>query len=138
MPPLSSRFWCCTGSPGCQDLLKHEVLARHPGLKFAFSRPGLVTFKAERELSVDSAIESHLAFSTGLSIGGAKALEDVAPLVRKAWVQQDAALSEAKESKAALRAFAWPTDEDEEPVSATELLRVEEAVRDELGSEGFP
>jgi len=123
MGATSTRFWLCVGSPTCQDLLKHEVLSRHPELKFAFSRPGLLTFKADRELTVKAAIESRLATLCGPSLGGAKSVEEIAALTRKV-------------GPSSVDVFAWPVDEEQEAASATELGAVEEAVRGELEPAG--
>jgi len=116
--PLQTRFWLCAGAPDCQDLLKYEVLSRHPELRFAFSRPGLLTFKSESDLTTATRIGSHLAVLSGLSLGGTKTLDDVAPLVQKAWP-----------SPPEIGACAWPTAEDEEPVDRSELERVEGYIR---------
>jgi 23S rRNA (cytidine2498-2'-O)-methyltransferase len=121
VPPPPTRFWLCAGAPDCQDLLKYEVLSRHPELRFAFSRPGLITFKAERDLTAGAPIDSHLAVLSGLSLGGAKTLDDIAPVVQKAWP-----------SPPELRAYAWPTAEDDEPNDPSELVHVEEHVRAQL------
>lgn len=121
MAPIQARFWLCAGAPDCQDLLKYEVLSRHPELRFAFSRPGLLTFKAERELTTTTRIESQLAILSGLSLGGAKTLDEVAPLVQKAW-----------RSPPGIRAHAWPMAEGDEPMDPSELVRVEGHVRAQL------
>ncbi len=43
----SPRFYCATCQAGAEKALKAEVLAEYPGLRFAFSRPGFVTFKED-------------------------------------------------------------------------------------------
>jgi 23S rRNA (cytidine2498-2'-O)-methyltransferase len=109
--------------------LKYEVLSQQPGLRFAFSRPGLVTFKSERALPLGVPISSHLAILSGLSLGGAKQASDLGPLVRKVW---------AEPLQVAIKAFAWPTAEDEEPANPSELVGVEQSVREQLGQSEAP
>jgi len=115
--------------------LKHEVLSRHPGLRFAFSRPGLLTFKSEHVLTLAAPIESHLATLRGLSLGGVKTLADL-----PSWAQKIGTLGEAASlpplpdpTTTALSAFAWPTEEDAAPASPAELLEAEEQAQRQLG-----
>ena len=54
---MEPRFYFATCQVGAEKAVKAEVLAEHPDLRFAFSRPGFITFKdategiAIRELS---------------------------------------------------------------------------------------
>jgi len=54
---MDPRFYFATCQVGAEKAVKAEVLAEHPDLRFAFSRPGFVTFKdtggsaSARELS---------------------------------------------------------------------------------------
>lgn len=43
------RFYFATCQFGAEKAVKAEVLARHPSLRFAFSRPGFITFKESDE-----------------------------------------------------------------------------------------
>lgn len=43
-------FYFTLTNPEAEDLLKEEVLMSYPDLKFSYSRPGFITFKAEREV----------------------------------------------------------------------------------------
>ena len=54
---------------GAEAALKREVARAHPELKFAFSRPGFVTFKSERSLPPEFAPDLVLARAFGLSLG---------------------------------------------------------------------
>src|SRR4051812_26095588 len=54
---------------GAEKALKAEVARLHPGLRFAYSRPGFVTFKSEAELSPDFALGSVFARAYGISKG---------------------------------------------------------------------
>jgi len=42
---MNPRFYFATCQVGAEKPLKNEVMAEHPSLRFAFSRPGFVTFK---------------------------------------------------------------------------------------------
>lgn len=42
---LAPRFYFATCQFGAEKAVKAEVLTRHPSLRFAFSRPGFITFK---------------------------------------------------------------------------------------------
>lgn len=131
---LSTHFWFTAVAPDCQDLLKHEIATRHAHLRLAFSRPGLVTFKSEHPLTLLQQPESHLALLSGVAIGGGKTLEEVIARISgffEAAREPNSASKKERESagEVPLRAFAWPTAEDEECTSAAELRRVEEAAR---------
>ena len=63
--------------------LKAEVARDAPGLRFAFSRPGLTTFKAEGPGSIDESTRVPTSFGRawGLSIGRASSAAEVMALV---------------------------------------------------------
>jgi len=61
--------------------LKADVRRLQPRLKFAFSRPGLLTFKLEAPGGVPVPIASPFALVSGRSLGMAKSPEDVARLL---------------------------------------------------------
>jgi 23S rRNA (cytidine2498-2'-O)-methyltransferase len=44
---MTPAFYCAACQVGAEKVVKAEVAAEHPGLRFAFSRPGFVTFKDE-------------------------------------------------------------------------------------------
>jgi 23S rRNA (cytidine2498-2'-O)-methyltransferase len=44
---MNSRFYFATCQVGAEKAVKAEVLAQYPQLKFAFSRPGFITFKQD-------------------------------------------------------------------------------------------
>ena len=65
-----SEFIYCLTRPGSEPLLKQEVKEFHPGWHFAFSRPGVVTFKAPRVLdSVENIPYLRFARRRGMSLG---------------------------------------------------------------------
>ncbi|MFH1807097.1 MAG: SAM-dependent methyltransferase [Pseudomonadota bacterium] len=73
------RFVYTTCQVGAEAALKKELGREHPELRFAFSRPGFVTFKLSSErapLGPDFALRSVFARCHGLSLGpvGADAL----------------------------------------------------------------
>jgi 23S rRNA (cytidine2498-2'-O)-methyltransferase len=70
----SSSFLFTTCQVGAEPALKKELLGTHPELRFAYSRPGFVTFKCVepgRELRADIELRSVFARSYGLSFGKA-------------------------------------------------------------------
>lgn len=81
-------FVWATCKPGYEKLLKAEVLLGSPQLKFAFSRPGLLTFKQPEETSADFD-PSHSIFvrSWGESVlgqaGSAGDILEAASILRK-------------------------------------------------------
>lgn len=61
--------------------LKQEVARIHPSLRGAFQRPGLVTFKADRPLSLDFRLGAVLARAYGLSLSRADSLDAAAAVL---------------------------------------------------------
>jgi len=49
---VTPSYFYCLVNPGFEARLKAEAAAREPALRFSFSRPGFVTFKAEAERPV--------------------------------------------------------------------------------------
>lgn len=73
---MSSQFIFTTCQAGAEAALKAEMARLKPDYKFAFSRPGFVTFKLPDglALSPDFALESTFARAYGLSSSKAKGL----------------------------------------------------------------
>ncbi len=61
--------------PGVEPGLKREVTARRPELRFAFSRPGFVTFKSDRAVAADDPPGSAFARVWGRSLGAVADLD---------------------------------------------------------------
>jgi 23S rRNA (cytidine2498-2'-O)-methyltransferase len=83
--PDANPFVFTVCQAGAEWALKDEVAQRWPGLRFAFSRPGFVTFKV-----LEGSVEEHLA-----SLGGSAfarthgiSLENVTADERDALAQQ--------------------------------------------------
>lgn len=79
-------FVFATCAPGLEPALKLELARARPELRFAYSRPGLVTFKAPGPVSADDPPSSAFARVWGKSIGSvadpataAARLADLAP-----------------------------------------------------------
>jgi 23S rRNA (cytidine2498-2'-O)-methyltransferase len=92
---------------GAEPALKKEIALAHPNLRFAYSRPGFVTFKAiEGSLNEDFALNSVFARAYGLSFGkaGPATIEKLVAFVR------DLA-SEAASRGLKLRLHAWERDQ---------------------------
>jgi len=70
---MKSRFYYSVCQFGAEKAVKDEVIASYPGLKFAFSRPGFITFKEDSdtgpELGWPASIFTRL---WGVSIGQGK------------------------------------------------------------------
>lgn len=66
---MSFLFALC--QPGLEGALKDDVLRRAPGLRLAFSRPGLITFKADGEVTAEVTRPSPWAHAWGASLGRA-------------------------------------------------------------------
>lgn len=64
-------FVFATCLPGLEPALKREVSRTRPELRFAYSRPGLVTFKATKMLAPDDTAGSVFAHVWGRSVGAA-------------------------------------------------------------------
>lgn len=64
-------FVFATCLPGLEPALKLEVARARPELRFAYSRPGLVTFKSARALAPDDPAGSVFARVWGRSVGAA-------------------------------------------------------------------
>ena len=71
-------FVFATCSPGLEALLKLDVARARPELRFAYSRPGLVTFKANVAISDDDLPGSPFARVWGRSLGPARTPDDAA------------------------------------------------------------
>ena len=64
-------FVFATCLPGIEPAVKLDVARARPELRFAYSRPGLLTFKSARPVSLDDAPGSGFAHVWGRSIGAA-------------------------------------------------------------------
>ena len=70
------QFIFCSCQFGAQTALKQEILAQWPEFKFAFSRPGFVTFKVPETFPVKSLptldLKSTFARASGICLGSIK------------------------------------------------------------------
>ena len=73
-----TNFAFATCLPGLEPALKLEVRHVRPSLRFAYSRPGLITFKGETEIAPDDRSPSVFARVWGASIGPTRDPEDAA------------------------------------------------------------
>lgn len=69
-----AAFAITTCQPGAEAALKAEVAVRYPDLKFAYSRPGFVTFKLPPEFSFDLKTGLNLIFAHTCSLSLGKVL----------------------------------------------------------------
>jgi 23S rRNA (cytidine2498-2'-O)-methyltransferase len=80
---LSARFVFVTTRPGSERPLKNELAREHPELKFAFSRPGFVTFRRSDDGRDERELRSVFARTWGNSLGKLGGTDD-ATLARDA------------------------------------------------------
>jgi 23S rRNA (cytidine2498-2'-O)-methyltransferase len=83
---MSARFVFAVTQAGAERALKNEIARVHPGLRFAFSRPGFVTFRAAEETAAGRPLELRSVFTRtwGYSIGKVVGDDDAA-LAVAAW-----------------------------------------------------
>jgi len=80
---MSARFYYSISQCGAEKAVRQEILASHPELRSAFSRPGFITFKEESPLSgILPAPESVFSRVWGESIGQARSREEALALLR--------------------------------------------------------
>ncbi len=82
---MNSRFYYSTFQLGADKAVKSEVLAEFPQLKFAFSRPGFMTFKETLQSpSQKPILQTHGIFSRlwGESLGQAKTIAEAQELLK--------------------------------------------------------
>ncbi|OFY98054.1 MAG: hypothetical protein A2Z97_16430 [Bdellovibrionales bacterium GWB1_52_6] len=130
----TSQFIFAVCQVGAEPALKQEVTRAHPDLRFAYSRPGFVTFRSEKEkvLAPGFRLNSVLARAYGISFGqiggktGAKTEEKALTAQQRAesilaWGREFAQeASGTTGRKAALRLHVWERDRfpsGEEPLN---------------------
>jgi 23S rRNA (cytidine2498-2'-O)-methyltransferase len=111
MSELGHRFMFVSCQPGAEAVLKQEIAREHPELRFAFSRPGFVTFKSPTPLDPGFQLRSVFARAYGLSLGESRAPE------ASGRAQEGAALARGIEAKGKLVLHAWER-ETQEPAGA--------------------
>ena len=85
-PLASSSFLFTTCQAGVEKLIKEEFKRNHPSLRFAFSRPGLVTFKNPPDspaFSPSVSIRSSFSRVHGISIGSASTAVEIISTARR-------------------------------------------------------
>jgi 23S rRNA (cytidine2498-2'-O)-methyltransferase len=111
---MTARFVFAAAQAGAERPLKNEVARDQPTLRFAFSRPGFVTFRVP-DGATNPKLDCVFARTWGYSLGKASAADD-ALLAREAWglvathLPSDAS-SELRHLHVWQRACALPGDE---------------------------
>jgi 23S rRNA (cytidine2498-2'-O)-methyltransferase len=85
---MAARFLFAAVQAGAERALKNEVARDQPGLKFAFSRPGFVTFRLPEATGKRAAVpklDCVFARTWGCSLGKVAGAADDAVLARDAW-----------------------------------------------------
>ena len=130
----------CTCQVGAEAALKREVGAKTPEMRFAFSRPGFVTFKLSQPLSLASGQLPRFVFARTrcLSLGKVSDEPTMSRMVRL--VAGYPALAELVDLEGSLKLHVWQRDSDRpgeqgfEP-GTTELAReVHQAIVNALPS----
>lgn len=85
MPASHDTFLWFTHQPASTAWLKRELAARRPDLRFAFSRPGLTTFKVDAARA-DEPSASSFARAYGRSLGRATTVDEVLALAGDATI----------------------------------------------------
>ena len=81
---MSARFLFAVIQAGAERALKNEIAREHPELRFAFSRPGFVTFRLPPDGAGIFKLRSVFARTWGFSLGKVSGADD-AELSREAW-----------------------------------------------------
>lgn len=132
---MNAEFAYCTCQPGIESALKAEVAARQPGWKFAFSRPGFVTFKLPKPAASAAFDPLRLTFArtVGLSLGRVETDEpEPGPLAERLWEHESA---QALAAAGPLALHAWsrdhaiPGEDGVEPGATPESLAAVDALR---------
>jgi 23S rRNA (cytidine2498-2'-O)-methyltransferase len=79
MNPSPFLFTCC--QTGAEAALKKEFAREHPELRFAYSRPGFVTFKRADGAAVDPGFELRSVFARVYGVSCGKTAGDPAPIL---------------------------------------------------------
>ncbi len=69
-------FVFLTCQPGAEKWAKEDIAARHPEWRFAFSRPGFLTFKTPHKLGLDLAQPTIFARQWGVCLGWTSTLSE--------------------------------------------------------------
>lgn len=81
--PMNPRFYFAVCQFGAEKAVKAEVLSEFPHLKFAFSRPGFITFKEENDRKAPILVTSSVFTRLwGQSLGQAKDMDALVTLVK--------------------------------------------------------
>lgn len=135
--PAETDFAFCTCQPGSETALKGEVAARVPSWKFAFSRPGFVTFKLPGAMSPERFEPMRLTFARtiGLSYGRVDAESaEPAGLAELLWQHERTRGLVADNGPMSLHVWsrdtALPGDNDVEPGPTPASLAAVAAIRD--------
>jgi len=120
-----TRFLFAACQPGSEAALKGDVARRHPTLRFAFSRPGFVTFRIADDAADDSppTLRSAFARTWGYSLGKVVGA-DASELARDVWSlvaaeRTNHGISQFKHLHVWQRESALPGDEGFDPTATT-------------------
>lgn len=79
----SADFVFAVCQVGAEGALKAEVARLHPGWRFAFSRPGLITWRTDQPIDADVELGAVFARAFGVSLGKAGSAQEVLQLAAR-------------------------------------------------------
>ena len=82
---MSARFVFAVAQAGAERPLKNEIAREHPELRFAFSRPGFVTFRAPETVRDDFRAAQRVRAHLGRLARQGRRRDDDGTLARDAW-----------------------------------------------------
>jgi 23S rRNA (cytidine2498-2'-O)-methyltransferase len=103
-------------------MLKLDVVRARPELRFAYSRPGLITFKSERAIATDDAPATALARVWGRSIGPARSPDDAAHQLRMSSADRIHVFAREPDEPVDLSSWQNATSASSEPARPGELV----------------
>jgi 23S rRNA (cytidine2498-2'-O)-methyltransferase len=120
--PGVADFTFATCLPGLEPMLKLDVARTRPELRFAYSRPGLITFKSERAITGDDVPATVLARVWGRSIGPARSPDDAAHQLRMSGADRTHVFAREPDEPIDLSVWQNATSASNDPAQPGELV----------------
>jgi 23S rRNA (cytidine2498-2'-O)-methyltransferase len=118
----TARFVFALAQPATASWLKQDVVQRHPTLRFAFSRPGLYTFKLPPDSTSSFELRTVFARHWGFSLGNATNAQQIYTLASATDLPWSRGTSAPR-----LRLFVSLRDEGEERMTAVDTQELDAA-----------
>jgi 23S rRNA (cytidine2498-2'-O)-methyltransferase len=117
-----AEFTFATCLPGLEPMLKLDVARTRPELRFAYSRPGLITFKSGRTITADDVPATALARVWGRSIGPARSPDDAAHQLRMMGADRIHVFARDPDESIDLSSWQNATSASNEPAKSGEVV----------------